>query len=246
MDNIDKQYDIQTFIVMKKALKKSSNCIDVGAHAGTILSKMLYYAPNGVHYAFEPLPQCYALLKANFPTVNVNKIALSDKNDITKFQHVVNEPAYSGIKRRRYDKQDMNIEEIIVETRRLDDIYPQTLPVNLIKIDVEGAEYLVLRGAIEIIKRHKPIIIFEHGLGAADYYDTAPGDMYDLLTVDCGLRVSTMEKWLKGDGYFTREEFEEQFNKGINYYFIAYGREVNNSYLEKLKSYLGSFSGKRV
>jgi len=79
----------------------------------------------------------------------------------------------------------------------------------------------VLKGAIETIKRNKPVILFECGLGAADYYNVKPEQIFDLLS-DCGLRVSLLEFYLNKMAPLDRHEFMGQFNKGYNYEFIAY------------------------
>ncbi len=69
-----------------------------------------------------------------------------------------------------------------MRTERLDDALPDGLVPRLIKVDVEGAEMLVLRGAQRTIARHRPSILFEHGIGAADRYGSGPGrGCYELL-----------------------------------------------------------------
>jgi hypothetical protein len=62
---------------------------------------------------------------------------------------------------------------IIVRTERLDRSLPAGYVPAVIIIDVEGAEQQVVEGALETIRRHQPIVVFEHGLGAADHYGTA-------------------------------------------------------------------------
>ena len=89
------------------------------------------------------------------------------------------------------------------------------------KIDVEGGEFLVLKGARELIKKNKPVIIFEHGLGASDYYGTKPEDVYNLLD-ECGLKISLMRLWLDNKAPLTLKKFKEIFDKNSYYYFIAY------------------------
>src|SRR5213083_65495 len=42
--------------ILRKTLRKDSNCIDVGAHVGEWLTQFLALAPRGRHFAFEPLP----------------------------------------------------------------------------------------------------------------------------------------------------------------------------------------------
>jgi FkbM family methyltransferase len=217
-------YDKQTNQIMKKVLTRKSNCVDVGANTGSLLKQMLRFAPNGVHYAFEPLPDLYQKLVEKFPSVKVFPYALSDSEGKTSFCHVTNCPGYSGLRQRHYDFGEPVIEEITVETRRLDSIYPSDQKCDLIKIDVEGAEMLVLKGARDLIKRCKPFIVFEHGLGGSDYYGVTSSDAYDLLVGDYGMSISLMEDWLEGRPALTREDFMKQFDDSLNYYFLAHPR----------------------
>ncbi len=63
-------------------------------------------------------------------------------------------------------------------------------------------------------------MIFEHGLGASDYYGTHPDDIYSYFE-DLGYHLYTMDNWLNAKSFFTKEEFSKQFFQKINYYFIA-------------------------
>lgn len=219
---INAAYDEQAFAVMRRCLKRDSSCVDVGCHEGLVLKEMLRLAPAGTHYAFEPLPELYQGLLSGFPTVRVFDVALSDSAGEATFQHVTSNPGYSGFRRRRYDRPDETVAEIRVRTARLDDLIPETEVVALIKIDVEGAELQVLRGAAGTIRRCRPVVIFEHGSGGADCYGTTPEQVFDLLTVECGLQVSLMKCWLAGEGPLSREGFAAQFHERINYYFMAH------------------------
>ncbi len=219
-------YDEQTFEVMRRWLREDSNCVDVGCSKGVILEQMLRCAPFGTHYAFEPIPKFYQTLLESFPTVKVYDIALSDEVGEVLFQHVTFSPGYSGLKKRQYDRQDEPVEEIRVKTDLLDNIIPGDLSISLIKIDVEGGELQVLRGAVDTIRKNRPVIIFEHGLGAADFYGTTPEQVYDLLTGECDLQISLMEDWLNGLVPLSREGFAAQFYQGLNFYFMAHPREA--------------------
>lgn len=207
---------------MQRVLKKNSNTIDIGCHKGEILDEILLYSPDGLHFGFEPLPHLFEDLKEKYRGMNIvlSDIALFDKKGTTSFQHVVNAPAYSGIRKRHYDK-DVQITELTVQTDLLDNVIPGDICIDLIKIDVEGAEYPVFKGAIETISRCKPHIIFECGLGAADYYGTAPEDMYRLITGDCGLKVRRLKGFLKNLEPLSQESFSRLFSTGEEYYFIA-------------------------
>lgn len=221
------KYDMQTVDVMSRLLKENSNCIDVGCHQGSILKDMLRFAPKGNHFAFEPLPDMYRdLLKsfAAFPNIRIFDLALSDAEGETSFQHVVSNPGYSGLRRRSYDRPNEEIKEIVVKTAVLDRCILDSVSIDFIKVDVEGAELQVFRGGIKVIKRDRPVIVFEHGLGAADHYGTSPDDIYDLIVGECGLRISLMADWLESSGTcpLTRMSFSEQFWTEQNYYFMAH------------------------
>lgn len=225
VDDMNRLYDMQTIEVMKQVLKNNSNCIDVGCHQGSILREILRLAPKGTHFVFEPLPEMYKGLLESFGKIHYLHIydyALSDVKGVTSFQHVVSNPGYSGFRKRRYDRPNEQIQEISVKTALLDNLIPKNIPIHFIKVDVEGAELQVFRGAKETIKKCRPVIVFEHGLGAADYYGTIPEHLFDLLAIQCGLRMFLMSDWLQSSGRdsLSREEFCEHFYSG-NYYFMA-------------------------
>ena len=59
------KYDRLTKLVIKRALNLNSNAIDIGCHKGEILVEILKNAPNGQHFAFEPIPLFYQNLQKN-------------------------------------------------------------------------------------------------------------------------------------------------------------------------------------
>ena len=58
---------------------------------------------------------------------------------------------------------------------------PHDMKIDLIKIDVEGAEGAVIEGAIETIKRNQPYIILEHGGKSSSAFGYSSSEIYDLL-----------------------------------------------------------------
>ena len=147
--------------------------------------------------------------------------ALSENSGETTFQLVKNEPAYSGIKRRRYDIANPVIEEIKVNLKTLDEIIPLNEKIHLIKIDVEGGEFGVLKGAKNLLKKNKPIVIFECGKGASDYYGTSPLDLYAFISNEIGLKIYTLQSFIKNKQPIKEVEFESYYNTNEEYYFIA-------------------------
>jgi FkbM family methyltransferase len=201
--------------LLAEVLGPDSSALDVGAHEGAVLAEIVRLAPAGRHVAWEPLPDLCARTAARFPEVDVRCAALSDRSEERDFVYVTTLPGWSGFRARPYPGEQ-STETIRVRTERLDDVLPEGLAPAFIKIDVEGAELEVLRGGIETITRHRPVVVFEHGAGSADHYGTGPADVWDLLD-GAGLDVSGLD----GAGPFARAEFEDEFARAERVNFVA-------------------------
>lgn len=220
---LNERYDRQTKAILKKVCKPDSVCIDVGCFRGDILKAMMNAAPQAYHIAFEPVPGQFAFLKEHFSEhADIYPYALGNENTETIFHHVVSNPTYSGLQQRTY-KGEEQIREIKVQVRKLDEVISHDIPVALVKIDVEGGEFDVVKGAMAIIQKWHPYIIFEHGVGGADKYGVQPGELFDMLTRNFGYRICLMGDFLKNEKTkgFSKTQFEEQFKKELNCYFIA-------------------------
>jgi FkbM family methyltransferase len=212
------KYDFHTRNIIKAVLSDGGGiCIDVGCHKGEVFDDFIKYAPKHIHHGFEPIPYLFKNLVQRYqPPHHIYPFALGATNEETTFQHIKNAPAYSGLKPRKYDIADPDIEIIQVPIRKLDDIISKEESIKLIKIDVEGAELGVLLGGAETIKRSRPTILFEFGLGASDMYGTQPEDiftffdrlnykLYPLLQYHKGLQpldLPNLKKWYLEQGEF--------------------------------------------
>jgi FkbM family methyltransferase len=198
-------------VVLATALRRGGNAIDVGANRGETLEMILAVAPDGRHIAYEPIPALAEQLAAAFPGVDVRNAACSDEAGSAEFTHVLNAPAMSGLRQRAdLPAHAQEVERFAVQLDKLDDALPEGYVPSLVKIDVEGAELLVMRGAVETLARHRPFVIFEHGIGGADLYGSKPGEVWDLLD-GAGLRIFDLE----GDGPYSRDRFEAVFTEPI-------------------------------
>jgi FkbM family methyltransferase len=221
VDDRNPRYDAQTLEVIRRVLGPADSAVDVGANVGSILTAIVAQAPQGRHHAFEPIPALAARLRIEFPGVVVHEAALAAEAGRAEFHHVVSNESYSGLRERRYDRPHEEVELISVAVERLDDAIPTDLDVRFVKIDVEGGELGVLQGGVELLRRCRPFVVLEHGLGGSDYYGTGPVQVYEVLA-ECGLRMTLLERWLDGRPDLTFEEVVDEFESGRNYYFLAH------------------------
>ncbi|MEA2366924.1 MAG: hypothetical protein QOI32_2436 [Thermoleophilaceae bacterium] len=202
--------------LMEELLEPDSDCLDVGAHAGDVLREMVRIAPGGRHVAWEPLPEFADRLRADYPGIEVRQAALSDCAEEREFAHVVADPGWSGFVARPTPAGG-EVETISVRTERLDDALPEGVEPAFVKIDVEGAEEQMLRGGLETLRRHRPVIAFEHGLGSADHYGTTPEAVHRLLAGELGYSIHGLD----GDGPYDQPRFTEIFNARERVNFVA-------------------------
>lgn len=138
---------------------------DVGGNIGVISFFVKTFYPGSPIVIFEPGNIASKCLKK---TIEVNKIknvtlvtkGVSDKVGVAEFFIDPKSTGGSSLVRKHFDKTKKNIEKI--ELIGLDDYVAETKVFpSLVKVDVEGAENLVIAGARNLIKNHKPNFIIE-------------------------------------------------------------------------------------
>ena len=175
--------------IYSKIISKGDQVIDIGAHSGRHTKPMVSLVGNeGNIYAFEPNPGPRKNLEHNvFEAINNGVVctfpyALSDVIEKTQFIVADDRPEESGLLERQYNGPTTT-SEIDVEVITLDSISERIGDnIKFIKIDVEGAEFNVLRGAYNTIQKNMPFIAFEFGECSYKPYKIQPGDVYDYLT----------------------------------------------------------------
>ena len=139
-------------------LKPGSVVFDVGAFVGDT-AKVFLNRKCEVH-AFEPIPEVYVCLLHNCPEAHCYNLALGDG---TRFSiSTTHEGNLGGASLRPGDRYSI----------RLDDLRPQRL--DFLKIDVEGYELKVIRGAMETIKRLHPVILIELNVNGLAKFGATP------------------------------------------------------------------------
>jgi FkbM family methyltransferase len=167
-------------------LQPGDVCIDVGAHTGRhTIPLARCVGQHGRILAFEPIPAIAAQLRTKLDAVpdicalvELHQCALADTAGEVDFVLVHEAPGYSGLLPRHYDSE-VTTEIIRVAVQRLDDLASEVARVSFIKIDCEGAELRVLRGASNLLKRDRPVVSFECGNASLESYDYDAGDIFD-------------------------------------------------------------------
>lgn len=135
---------------------------DVGAHIGYVALVMSRLTgPRGRVYAFEPLPENLRRLRMNVAAngadnVDVHGVALSDRRGIARMARRASTLMASLAQ--AADETD----EFLAPTDTVDGLVARGLQEpHVLKVDVEGAEALVLRGARETIAAARPLLALE-------------------------------------------------------------------------------------
>jgi FkbM family methyltransferase len=174
-------YEPELRLIFKKYVPTGGVVVEVGANIGWhLLLFSSLVGPAGHVHAFEPNDSVYTELKHNLllndrHNVTTWELALSHEAGTALFNGVavnengagnghlvgteqsIGEPNFRSVKMETMDGLGLNLERL-----------------DLIKIDVEGAEYAVLAGAMATIGRFLPVVVYEHledfnerGLGRA-------------------------------------------------------------------------------
>ena len=199
-------------------IRKDSVCLDVGANVGYFTMLMAKIASSGCVHAFEPMALNSSLLKSSvalnqFANVKVNQFAVGDMVGETSFTESA-DGAYSSMED---TGRKPSARKITVPVLTLDGYIDDNNidRVDVIKVDVEGAEGLVIAGASRLltdVKRRPKVMLLE---------------LYDENLNVFGTSVSSIMTKMLAFGY-------EIFVLNGNAEPIAYKPEYKNKYFNIL------------
>ena len=169
---LSRVHEESTTNLFRNIVKEGDVVVDLGANVGyfTLLAAKLV-GSKGKVYSFEPEPRNYGYLLKNiqlngYDHVIASQKAVADRPGTVKLffcrydtgHHTIQK--YDGIQAYRPDFVDVMKEFVEVEQVSLDDYFKGIMtPVNVIKMDVEGAEMLALAGMEQLIKRNKNLVM---------------------------------------------------------------------------------------
>jgi len=160
--------EIKTAEFLIKNLKSNDVFYDIGANYGFFSLLAAEFITNGEIHCFEPIPEVFECLKYNLlnsktsAKLFINKLAVSNISGEIEFYF--NRQA-SGISNLFQNTQIGVEDKIKVTSVKLNDYFKNHNKPTIIKVDVEGAESLVIEGGFEFFSNNNPIIAMEVSSG---------------------------------------------------------------------------------
>ncbi len=198
---INGYYEPEVERYLGSVLKPGSVVVDAGANIGFFTLAVLGNREGITVHGFEPSPDSYALFRACISRNNLagrvisSQVALYSEPGEMDFQiHAASHGAYDGFRDTGYAGVGES-RTIKVPVTTLD-IYAKQVGLHrldLLKIDVEGAELFVLRGAREVLSSLHPAVLFEVGYQNLRPFDILPSDLYRFFE-GVGYRVMNLNQ----------------------------------------------------
>lgn len=183
------QYEPDVTAVFRRLLRPGMGVVDIGANVGwfTMLSASIV-GPDGFVLAVEPNPANARLIEASrrlngFDHVMVSQTAAGQAVGLLAL-HALDS---NGTTSAPSGKLELLLAARTVPCVPVDALVPAGRKIGLVKVDVEGAEFLALRGAETMLRRDRPVIISEF----------SPSFMAGISGIDGVAYLN----WLAGLGY---------------------------------------------
>jgi FkbM family methyltransferase len=152
--------------VLRSAVKKGEICYDVGGYRGYMAGVMALAGAAEV-IVFEPLSanivalEKFRALNPQLP-VTLHNLAVGDEDGTARFK-TMTDHSMGKLSTSPFQPSATAVTEQEIRVRRLDSLIAEALipPPDILKIDVEGAEYQVLLGADDLLRKYRPRIYME-------------------------------------------------------------------------------------
>jgi len=159
-------HDTALTALMLETIKLGMRLVDIGAHLGyeSMLGAELV-GRTGRVVSFEPQRQIFGYTERNlrrYPQVRVMSAAVGERNGVIDFhERALALSAFSGSDASAQSATGSE-QSYTVPVVKLDEaLRINERPVDFIKCDVEGAEMSVLRGACDILREDRPLLVLE-------------------------------------------------------------------------------------
>lgn len=194
-------YEPDVFKVIKNNIGKGDVFVDVGANIGCFSIPLAnIVGPLGRIHSFEASPFVSSYLKKNIEynglaNIVFNNFAVSDKfGDVSFYDAPVNKFGMGGLAPVNLDSPSTKVKSVT-----LDDYFNPPCKIKILKIDVEGFEISVLKGASDLLLNdYVELVIFEFLDWAESRVPTCnPGDSQRYL-MKLGFHIWILSEYVNG------------------------------------------------
>ena len=195
-------YEPNSLFVIKNMLSKGSVCFDIGANAGIFtLALSKWVGEQGLIVAFEPSSREFPLLEETISlnrlsNVCLEKLAISNTTGTDQLNIAIDKHGGQNtlFKRFAYEGVDSGKTET-VEVQTIDAyISEKKIPrLDLIKLDIEGAELNAFLGAKQTLSTLRPVLIFEVVRSALQKNGINLGEIESLL-ITLGYKIFSIDE----------------------------------------------------
>lgn len=148
--------DILADKLIMRLCKSGSTFVDVGAHIGSVLTSVHYHDPSVQIVAIEADPKKAEALRKRFPYCKVLDVAVGERESTAEFYLNSKSTGYNSL----VLQETGTTATISVRVATLDALLPE-IEVDVLKMDIEGAELGALRGGKNMVEQNRPTIMFE-------------------------------------------------------------------------------------
>jgi FkbM family methyltransferase len=180
------QYEKPETEFLKSVCSNDSVFFDIGANLGWYSLVIGRKFPGARIFAFEPIPSTFTALQKNIAlnrleNIEALQLGIFNKADEMKFLFAEDVSGATSLKLAGQTRGQAPLQEIICPTTTLDLFWgSRKTPPDLIKIDVEGAELMVVQGA-ERTLAHIPVLLIELLRKWSREFGYHPNDVFALL-----------------------------------------------------------------
>lgn len=203
-------YSGDQLVLLEQLLKPEATFIDIGANQGEFTIAAALIVSQGSVIAFEPVAEYRHRLQDNidlnaFAHVEVLPYALGDNEGVLpiydKQTPFADGTRHEGLPTLFASSSRSEVRELVT-VRRLDDVLAEmgVDRVDVIKLDIEGAEWAALRGAQRTLEQHRPVLIVEIG------WETCQA---------AGYQPDEFARWIIEQGYYIEKIIEDGKTQAI-------------------------------
>ena len=160
-----KCYEPHVTAQIKRILQPGNVFVDVGANVGhfTMLAAHLV-GPEGAVLAFEPVPTNCDLIQMSVAENQFHNVTLYANAVAEKAQRieVLAEGTHTNARLAQVDdKNRQGVRKWSIDAVALDDFLADRSRIDLVKLDIEGAEPRAWQGMRQLVRRHRPYVLTE-------------------------------------------------------------------------------------